>query len=91
MSSQNSVEQEVIEIIAEQAMLDPSDVQKSTTLDELGVDSMAVVECIFAIEERFDIQIPFNANDPSQSDFDISSVQTVIDGVEKLCREQGKI
>ena len=64
----------VIDIIAEQAILEPDDVTLESTLESLGIDSMGLVESIFAIEEAFDIQIPFNANDPSDGDFNISSV-----------------
>ena len=74
----------VIAIIAEQALLDPSDVREDMTLADLGIDSLGVVESIFAIEEAFDITIPFNANEPEKSDFDISSVRRVVEGVERL-------
>ncbi|QFT60016.1 Acyl carrier protein [Sulfitobacter sp. THAF37] len=79
----------VIEIIAEQAMLEPEDVTLDSTPEELGIDSMGLVESIFAIEEAFDISIPFNANDPGASDFDISSVRTIVAGIERLRAEQG--
>ena len=78
----------VIDIIAEQAILDPSDVTSESTLDSLGIDSMGLVESIFAIEEAFEIQIPFNANNPSDSDFNISSVSSIISGIEKLVAEK---
>ena len=78
----------VIDIIAEQAILDPGDVTLESTLDSLGIDSMGLVESIFAIEEAFDIQIPFNANDPSDSEFNISSVSSIISGIEKLLAER---
>jgi acyl carrier protein len=78
----------VIDIIAEQAILDPGDVTLESTLDSLGIDSMGLVESIFAIEEAFDIQIPFNANDPSDSEFNISSVSSIISGIEKLMAEK---
>ena len=74
----------VIAIIAEQALLDPSDVGEDMTLADLGIDSLGVVESLFAIEEAFDVSIPFNANEPEKSDFDISSVARVIEGVERL-------
>jgi acyl carrier protein len=74
----------VIAIIAEQALLDLADVREDMTLADLGIDSLGVVECIFAIEEAFDISIPFNANEPERSDFDISSVGRVIEGVGRL-------
>ena len=82
------VKTRVIEIIAEQAVLEPSDVTMDSTLEGLGIDSLGLVESIFAIEETFDISIPFNANEPEASDFDISSVTTIVAGIEKLIAEQ---
>lgn len=79
-----TVQDQVIRIIAEQAVLDPSGVRPEMTLAELGVDSLGMVEAIFAIEETFDVSVPFNANEPGASEFDISSVASVIAGVEKL-------
>ena len=78
----------VIDIIAEQAILEPDDVTLESTLESLGIDSMGLVESIFAIEEAFDIQIPFNANDPADGDFNISSVASIISGIEKLVAEK---
>ena len=78
----------VIAIIAEQALLDPSDVAEDMTLADLGIDSLGVVECIFAIEEAFDISVPFNANEPSKSDFDVSTLGTIIAAVERLVAEK---
>ncbi len=83
-----SIQDKVIAIIAEQAVLDPSDVTLDSTLESLGIDSLGLVESIFAIEEEFDISIPFNANEPEKSDFDISSVKTIIAGIENLAAEQ---
>ena len=75
-------------IIAEQAVLETSDVTMESTLEDLGIDSLGLVESIFAIEEEFDITVPFNANEPTNSDFDISSVSKIIEGVERLLKEQ---
>lgn len=54
----SDVAQKVIEIIAEQAVLEPADVTPANTLADLGIDSLGIVESIFAIEESFDIQVP---------------------------------
>ena len=78
------IENKVIEIIAELAVLEVEDVSLDSSLDSLGIDSLGLVESIFAIEETFDIQIPFNANDPQNSEFDISSVATIIAGIQEL-------
>ena len=58
------------------------------TLEDLGLDSMGLVEAIFSIEESFDIQIPFNANEPEKSEFDVSSVASIVAAVEKMISEQ---
>ena len=78
------IENKIIEIIAELAVLEVEDVSLDSSLDSLGIDSLGLIESIFAIEETFDIQIPFNANDPQNSEFDISSVATIIAGIQEL-------
>ena len=83
-----SVKDKVIEIIAEQAVLEPGDVALTSTLEDLGIDSLGLVESIFAIEEEFDVSIPFNANDPTEGNFDITNVQTIITGIEALIADQ---
>ncbi|MEJ6394514.1 acyl carrier protein [Gymnodinialimonas sp. 2305UL16-5] len=84
----DSVHDKIITIIAEQAVLEPSDVTTDASLEELGIDSLGLVESIFAIEEAFDIQVPFNANEPEASEFDISSVAAIIRAVEGLVADQ---
>lgn len=82
------VRDRVIAIIAEQAVLEPADVRPESTLEELGIDSLGVVEAVFAIEEAFDISVPFNANNPETGEFDISSVGAIVAAVERLIAEQ---
>lgn len=82
------VKQKVIAIIAEQAMLEQSDIAMTQSLDDLGIDSLGLVEAIFAIEETFDISVPFNANDPQASVFDVSSVAAIVGAVEGLIAAQ---
>jgi acyl carrier protein len=82
------IQARIIEIIAEQAVLEPGDITPDQTLEDLGIDSLGLVEAIFAIEESFDISVPFNANDPSASEFDISTVRSIADAVARLIAEQ---
>jgi acyl carrier protein len=83
-----SVRDRVYKIVAEQAVIDVADVSDAKTLEDLGIDSLGLVESIFAIEEAFDISVPFNANEPSQSEFDISSVGAIVAAVEQLVATQ---
>ena len=79
-----NTQDKVVEILAEQAVLSVEDVTLDSSLADLGIDSLGVVETIFAIEEAFDITVPFNANEPDAGDFDISSVAAIIAAVEAL-------
>jgi acyl carrier protein len=76
------VEDKVRAIIAEQAMLDVADVTPDSTLESLGVDSLALVETIFAIEEAFDVEVPFNAN--TGEGLDLRTVRAVAAAVQGL-------
>ena len=79
-----SILDQIISLVAEKAMLDREQVAPTSTLDDLGIDSLTVVELIFAIEETFGIEVPFNANEPEKSEFDVSSVGAVAKSVERL-------
>lgn len=79
-----SIRSRIRAIIAEQAMLEPELITEQSTPEELGIDSLGLVEAIFAMEEEFDISIPFNANEPENSDFDISDMAAIMAAVERL-------
>lgn len=83
-----TVRDKVVAILAEQAAMDPSDVTMEASLAELGIDSLGLVETIFGIEEAFDVQVPFNANEPDKSGFDISTVASIVAAVESLVADR---
>ena len=84
MEMSQTIQDKVCQIIAEQAVLDISDITPEASLASLGIDSLGLVESIFAIEEAFDISVPFNSNQPQQSQFDISTVGSIIAEVKAL-------
>jgi len=54
-----SVEEKIVEIISEQLGLDKDDIQlEASFIDDLGADSLDIVEMIMTIEDDFDIEIP---------------------------------
>ncbi|MSU90026.1 acyl carrier protein [Rhodobacteraceae bacterium 2CG4] len=83
-----TVEEQVIAIIAEQALMEPQDVSPEATLEDLGIDSLGLVEAVFAIEETFDVSVPFNANEPAESEFDITNVRSMVRAVEQLVAQK---
>jgi len=83
-----AVQDRIVEIIAEQAVIAPADVALDAKLEDLGLDSLGLVEMIFSIEESFDITVPFNANQPEENEVDLSSVQSIVDAVTGLIAAQ---
>lgn len=83
-----TVHDQIINIIAAQAMRNPADIHPDSTPESLGLDSLGLVESIFAIEEAFDIAVPFNVNAPQAAEFDFSSVGSIVASVEGLLAKQ---
>lgn len=84
----SDVQNQIIDIIAREAVVEPEQVRPDMTLEELGLDSLGLVEMIFAIEETFGISVPFNANE-QKGEFDLSSVGAVVRAVEALIAGRG--
>ncbi|MBV7409694.1 acyl carrier protein [Maritimibacter sp. DP1N21-5] len=83
----NTIEHTIIDILARQAVLEPSEIALEHRLDALGIDSLGMVETIFAIEETFDISVPFNANEPGAGGLDLSTVAALVAAVRGLLSE----
>lgn len=74
-----SLAQQIRELVSEQLGVDPAVLNSDANiLEDLGADSLDVVELVMAIEEAFDIEIP---------DEDAESMRTVGD-VEKYVAER---
>jgi acyl carrier protein len=52
-----SVQDKVIEIIADQLGVPAADVTPEKSFDDLGADSLAVVELVMAFEDEFDVEV----------------------------------
>ena len=81
-----SVESDVLDIIAEQSTVERSQLTRDARLEDLEIESLDVVEIIFALEEKFDVHVPYNAND---QEIQFETVGDVIDAVGKLIAEEG--
>jgi len=71
-----NVREKVKAIIVEQLGVDESQVDDSASfVDDLGADSLDIVELVMAFEEAFELEIP---------DEDAEKIQTVKDAVEYI-------
>lgn len=84
----SEVRDKIAQVIAEQAMVEPSEITDETTMDDLGLDSLSLVEIVFGIEEAFDVTVPYNANDPDDSDFELTNFGVIVTAVQKLIAEK---
>ncbi|MAM60241.1 acyl carrier protein [Maritimibacter sp. UBA3975] len=80
----DDIERTVIAILARQAVRDAADLVPEDQLEALGIDSMGLVETIFAVEETFDVSVPFNANAPEAGGMDLTTVGSVVEAVRGL-------
>lgn len=77
-----SVAQKVKQIIVEQLGVDEAQVDETASfVDDLGADSLDIVELVMAFEEGFDIDIP---------DEDAEKITTVKDAVAYIENKAGK-
>ena len=62
----DKIEEQVLELIGEQVGMNPEEISLFSKFEDLNLDSVAVVELIFMLEERFEISIPFEGLDESE-------------------------
>jgi len=75
---QNTAEQKVFDIIVEQLKVSPEEVLlEASFIQDLGADSLDLVELIMAMEEEFGLEI---------SDEDAEKIQTVQDAVNYITK-----
>ncbi len=68
--------EEVKEVVVEQLNVNPDEVkEESKFVEDLGADSLDVVELVMALEEKFDIEIP---------DTDAEKIVTVNDAIKYI-------
>jgi acyl carrier protein len=80
----DSVAADTIAIIARRLPTEKRNLQLTDRVEDLGIDSFSAVEMIFDLEEKFDVEIPYNSNDLTPE------FQTVGDIVDAIKRSVGK-
>ena len=83
----NSIEQKVLELVGEQAGIDPKEVSLNSKFEELNLDSVAIVELVFTLEETFKISIPFEGLDESELKRNFNTVSSLINLLKNLLQK----
>ena len=82
-----SIEQKVLELVGEQAGLDPKEVALNSKFEDLNLDSVAIVELVFMLEETFKISIPFEGLDESELKRNFYTVSSIVNLLEELLKK----
>jgi acyl carrier protein len=55
-----SLEQDLIDLVAKEALVDVEKLKKDSTLEEIGLDSVDLVSVVFAVEDKYGVTIGEN-------------------------------
>ena len=80
----DKIEKQVIELVGEQAGIDPKKISLLCKFEDLNLDSVAIVELIFSLEEKFNISIPFEGLDESELKKNFHTVSSLINHLREL-------
>ena len=82
------IENGIFDIVATQAKVDRATLKRDSRLSELDLQSIDIIELIFAIEDKFDISVPYNAADLNSAGIAFETVGDLIGAVKRLTAEQ---
>lgn len=81
-------EKDILEIVAKQAKADVAKLTRETKLTDLDLQSIDIVELVFAIEEKFDIEVPYAPSDQNSAGISFQTIGEIVDAVDGLVAKQ---
>ena len=69
----------IFAVLVEQFKVEAGAVRPQVALDQLGLDSLALMEFVFAVEDRFDVRIPEDRLDPRQAGVTLEQLAALLD------------
>ena len=85
----DKIEKQVLELIGGQAGIDPKEISLLSKFEDLNLDSVAIVELIFSLEETFKISIPFEGLEESELKKNFHTVSSLISHLKGLLQRNG--
>ncbi len=71
--------QTISDILTSKFQVESSLVTPETLLTELGIDSLSLMEFVFAVEDAFNLRIPEERLNPREAGIDLQKLSDVID------------
>ena len=82
-----NIEEKVLELVGKQTGIDPKQIPRDRKFEDLNLDSVAIVELVFSLEETFDISIPFDGLDESEIKKRFHTVSTLTENLKDLLQK----
>ena len=73
---------EITKIISKRSSVPVEGLTPETRLNDIGIQSFDLIEIVFDIEERFNIDVPLNANTDSRLEF--TTISQIAEGVRSI-------
>ncbi len=75
---------EILDVIAAKAMVERATLDLTAKLSDLSISSLDVVEIVFALEDKYNVELPFNANAQNQEFETLGQVVNLVEQQIKL-------
>jgi len=86
-STMSTLENKLFDIVVEKTGLERDRLSRDASIKDLEISSLDFVEIVFAVEEEFDIEVPYNAN---TMDSDFNTLGDIVDAVQaEVTKQQG--
>ena len=82
-----NIEEKVLELVGKQTGIDPRQITLNRKFEDLNLDSVAIVELVFSLEEAFDISIPFEGLDESEMKKHFYTLSSLADHLKDLLQK----
>jgi acyl carrier protein len=69
----------IAEVLSTQFNVEAIRIRTDATLDSLGLDSLSLMEFVFAVEDRFLVRVPEDRLDPRQSGITLEHLANVLE------------
>jgi acyl carrier protein len=70
---------EVVRILRDKFQVDAANLRPDTTLESLGLDSLTLMEFVFAVEDKYSVRVPEDKLDPRQAGITLERLVQILD------------
>ena len=70
---------DIVRVLHEKFNVDAALLRPEATLDSLGLDSLTLMEFVFAVEDRFSVRVPEEKLDPRQAGITLQHLAEVLE------------